>query len=59
MTYTRGIKRKMRANNTRKGGSLFGFSTRKKDTNVILSELHSKAGNIKLKDFESKFKENI
>jgi len=60
MKHTRGIKgRKIRANNTRKGGSLFGFSSRKKDTNVILSELHSKAGNIKLKDFESKFTENI
>jgi len=59
MTHTRGIKRRIRANKTRKGGSLFGFSSRKKDTNVILSELHSKAGNIKLKDFETKFIENI
>lgn len=58
MKNTRRIRR-IRYNTTRKGGSLFGFSTRKKDTNVILSELHSKAGNIKLKDFESKFTENI
>jgi hypothetical protein len=54
-------KLRKRNNNTktRKGGSLSIFSNRKKDTNVILRELQSKAGNIKLKDFESKFIENI
>lgn len=43
---------------TYKGGSVFGFS-RKKDTTDILKDLHAKAGNIKLKDFESNFLENI
>ena len=43
---------------TYKGGSVFGFS-RKKDTTDILKDLQSKAGNIKLKDFESNFLENI
>lgn len=43
---------------TCKGGSVFGFS-RKKDTTDILKDLHAKAGNIKLKDFESNFLENI
>jgi len=62
MKYTRRLvktKKRIRDNKTRKGGSLFGFSSKKKDTTVILSELHSKAGNIKLKDLESKFTENI
>ena len=43
---------------TCKGGSVFGFS-RKKDTTEILKDLHAKVGNIKLKDFESNFLENI
>lgn len=54
--------RKIKRNNntkTRKGGSLSFFLNRKKDTDVILRELQSKAGNIKLKNFESKFIENI
>lgn len=62
MKHTRKMiknKKKIQYNNTRKGGSLFGFFSRKKDTSVILGELHSKAGNIKLKDFETKFIENI
>jgi hypothetical protein len=62
MKYTRRLvktKKRIQDNKTRKGGSLFGFSSKKKDTTVILSELYSKAGNIKLKDLESKFTENI
>jgi hypothetical protein len=43
---------------TRKGGSLSFFS-RKKDTTVILTDLHEKVGNIKLKDMESTFLNNI
>jgi len=49
---------KRRKSRTCKGGSVFGFS-RKKDTTDILKELQTKAGNIKLKDFESNFLENI
>jgi hypothetical protein len=60
MTIKTGKLRKRNNNTkTRKGGSLSLFSNRKKDTNVILKELQSKAGNIKLKDFESKFIDNI
>jgi hypothetical protein len=60
MTIKSGKLRKGNNNTkTRKGGSLSIFSNRKKDTNIILKELQSKAGNIKLKDFESKFIENI
>lgn len=47
-----------RKSKTCKGGSVFGFS-RKKDTSEILKDLHAKVGNIKLKDFESNFLENI
>jgi hypothetical protein len=49
---------KKRKSKTCKGGSVFGFS-RKKDTTEILKDLHAKVGNIKLKDFESNFLENI
>lgn len=47
-----------RKSKTCKGGSVFGFS-RKKDTSEILKDLHAKVGNIKLKNFESNFLENI
>ena len=49
---------KSKKSKTCKGGSVFGFS-RKKDTSEILKDLHTKVGNIKLKDFESNFLENI
>jgi len=49
---------KKKKSKTCKGGSVFGFS-RKKDTSEILKDLHAKVGNIKLKDFESNFLENI
>ena len=49
---------KSKKSKTCKGGSVFGFS-RKKDTTDILKDLHAKVGNIKLKDFESNFLENI
>ena len=57
---TRTNKKQNRSNNTttRKGGSLSFFS-RKKDTTVILTDLHEKVGNIKLKDMESTFLNNI
>ena len=49
---------KKRKSKTCKGGSVFGFS-KKKDTTEILKDLHAKVGNIKLKDFEANFLENI
>lgn len=61
MKQTRKLIRKQirkKKSKTCKGGSVFGFS-RKKDTKDILKDLHAKAGNIKLKDFESNFLENI
>ena len=61
MKQTRKLIRKQirkKKSKTCKGGSVFGFS-RKKDTTDILKELQTKAGNIKLKDFESNFLENI
>jgi hypothetical protein len=57
MKQTRKIIKSKKAR-TYKGGSVFGFS-RKKDTADILKDLQSKVGNIKLKDFESNFLENI
>ena len=57
MKQTRKLIRSKKAR-TYKGGSVFGFS-RKKDTTDILKDLHAKAGNIKLKDFEFNFLENI
>jgi hypothetical protein len=58
MTRTNKIQNKSNKTTTRKGGSLSFFS-RKKDTTVILTDLHEKVGNIKLKDMESTFLNNI
>jgi hypothetical protein len=47
-------------NKTRKNKSIGGsFFKKNKDTSTNLQDLHMKVGNIKLKDIESKFIENI